>query len=79
MAKSSLWQYDDVVAKFRLVQEVDTKGATDWEHFVHGGVHYLAVSNEGDLNGQENGGDFSQASHIYRLDPAGNAPQRDEV
>jgi len=71
-AQSSLWRYEESTGRFELVAEVPTVGATDWEHFVHAGRHYLAVSNEGDLAQHA----ASQASLIYRLE---GPSRRDEV
>jgi hypothetical protein len=48
--------------QFVLSASLATQGATDWEHFVVGGVDFLAVANEGDVrNGRH------QTSYIYRL------------
>ena len=62
-ALSSLWRRDLHAGQFAKVAEVPTSGATDWEHFVLNEDHYLAVSNEGDL---QKGG-TGQTSRIYRL------------
>jgi hypothetical protein len=75
-AESTLWRFqpeaaggDDVGrggggvgGQFVLAASVTTQGATDWEHFVVGGVDFLAVANEGDVRNR-----MHQTSYIYRL------------
>jgi hypothetical protein len=49
-ALSSIWRWDVAAEQFAVVATLETSGATDFEHFVlPGGQHYLAVSNEGDV------------------------------
>ena len=43
--KSVIYHYNNATSKFDAHQEIDTKGAHDWEHFVVDNVHYLAVAN----------------------------------
>ena len=51
-----------VGGQFVLAASVTTQGATDWEHFVVGGVDFLAVANEGDVRNR-----MHQTSYVYRL------------
>ena len=50
------------VGQFVLETEIASDGATDWEHFVVGGVDYLALANEGDVRNS-----LHQLSPIFRL------------
>ena len=70
---SSLWRLDEAavaqdgggmegVGQFVLETEIASDGATDWEHFVVGGVDYLALANEGDVRNS-----LHQLSPIFRL------------
>ena len=61
-ARSELWrkQRDDVV--FSRFDAVDSQGATDVEHFVLQGRHFIALANEGDI-----GKRALQTSYVYEL------------
>jgi hypothetical protein len=67
-ARSSLWRWDDSAARLVLVHEVETQGATDWEHLAlssassSSALAYLIVCNEGDIGKQ-----LHQESVFYRL------------
>jgi len=69
-AKSSLWLWDDTKAALVPTLEVETKGATDWEHLPlsphptspPNTLAYLAVCNEGDIGKQ-----LHQESVLFRL------------
>ena len=50
--------------KMKEVGEVKSSGATDMEHFTIGGHHFLAISNEGDIQKQHH-----QISRIYYMSP----------
>jgi hypothetical protein len=67
-AKSPLLLFSSDLGQFVSVFEdeggVATVGATDWEYFELHGHHYLAVSNEGDL---QNRVDPSEISPIYEI------------
>ena len=43
-AKSAVYRYNDEAQAFELVQQIDTKGCIDWEHFTMGGADFLALS-----------------------------------
>ena len=45
--------------QFHQIYSVNTFGATDWEHFTFKNFHYLAVSEEGDLQRGQNSSYFS--------------------
>jgi hypothetical protein len=49
--------------KFAAEEDIETKGATDWEVFVMNGKTYLSVSNS-----RDDSGDLSQDSVVYQYD-----------
>lgn len=61
-AQSSVWRYSNDVKHFLQIATVQTFGATDWEHFVIDGRHFLAVSEEGEVADDED-----QVSRIFEL------------
>lgn len=58
---SIILRYSNASTEFQVVQEIDTIGGYDWEHFVIGMTHFLAVANVG------NSTTHQQDSVIYRL------------
>ena len=46
--------------QFNEVYAMESSGATDMEHFTIDGYHFLAISNEGDIQNQKD-----QVSRIY--------------
>ena len=63
-AQSPLLRWDSARGVFVPVAEVKTQGATDLEHFHLDGQDFLAVANEGNVQGRQH-----QTSVIFRLDP----------
>ncbi len=61
-SKSQLWRQTRKGDQFRLAAEVPSHGATDAEHFVISGRHFLALANEGDV-----GNRLHQRSEIFEL------------
>jgi hypothetical protein len=68
-SKSTLWRQQDrgpdhtsAIPTFQRVAEVASYGATDAEHFVIDGRHFLALANEGDLQARRH-----QRSAIYEI------------
>ena len=61
-ARSSVWRAPGAGAQFELVAEVETQGATDVEHFVVDGRHYVAFAEEGNLRAR-----MFQRSFIYQI------------
>ena len=66
-ARSALWCRASSGA-FERAAEVRTQGATDAEHWVRGGRHFLAFAEEGDLSRRA-----FQRSFIYEIRAAGGA------
>ncbi len=64
-AESTLWMLTRGGGegdKFELACNINTQGATDFEHFRIDGVDFLIASNEGDLENNE-----FQQSVVYRM------------
>ena len=67
-ARSQLWCRSNSSGAFERAAEVRTQGATDVEHWVWRGRHYLAIAEEGDLSRRA-----WQRSFIYELRAAAGA------
>jgi len=61
-SRSTLWRQPRLGAPFEQVADVASQGATDAEHFVLNGRHFVALSNEGDI-----GSRLHQTSVVYEL------------
>ena len=46
--QSVLCHYNNITHNFEPAQEIDTKGAHDWEYFTMDNEHYLVVANQHD-------------------------------
>lgn len=80
-ARSGVWRRQQGIGdpsagvpppRFELVADVDSWGATDFEHFVYRGRHFLALSNEGDVGTRAH-----QTSVVYELVLDGGAVRSD--
>lgn len=67
-ARSEVWRKGRGDARFALFAGVDTHGATDVEHFVLAGRHFLAFANEGDI-----GKRLHQTSVVYEVSAGADA------
>jgi EPTP domain len=67
-SRSALWRQParGRHQQFEFVADVPSQGATDAEHFVFAGRHFLAVANEGDI-----GARLHQRSAIYEVEVEG--------
>lgn len=61
-ARSELWRKARGAPTFSRFDAVDSQGATDAEHFVLRGRHFIALANEGDVGKRAH-----QTSYVYEL------------
>jgi hypothetical protein len=59
---STLWRQNGNLGQFEQISRVSSQGATDVEHFVVQGRHFLGLSNEGDIGNRKH-----QVSVFYEL------------
>jgi glutathionylspermidine synthase len=59
---SKIYKWNNLLNEMIMVAQIQTQGATDFEHFSINNIDYIIVSNEGDISNR-----LHQKSSLYQL------------